>query len=220
MNPVPPAADSETIRRTAEEILRRPEYQSEPTPESGVTFLELLLRLIRWIIAPFRWLYGALEGLPDVLRWLIVIGLAVLLVLLILHIGVTLVGAIRGNRSKGEVLPLESKRVQDPVKLERQATEAASRRDYIGAVRLLFLACLLRLEAMEKRAMRAGMTNRELLRRHQKSRAYQAIRLFVETIESKWYGQGVCEQSDYEACRDAHAQIIREGTEVAHADRA
>jgi hypothetical protein len=220
MNPVSQATDSETIRRTAEEILRRPEYQSEPTPESGVTILEIMLRLLDWIISPFRWLFGALEGLPDILRWTIVLGLALLLVLLILHLGVTLFGAIRGNRTKGETLSLESKRVQDPAKLEQQSLEAANRQDYIGAVRLLFLACLLRLEAIEKRAMRAGMTNRELLRRHQKSRAFEAIKLFVETIESKWYGQGTCELSDYEACRAAHARIVREGTEVAHADRA
>ena len=39
-----PLPDPETIRRTAEQVLRRPDYQLDPQSESGRTLLEWLLR--------------------------------------------------------------------------------------------------------------------------------------------------------------------------------
>ena len=77
------------------------------------------------------------------------------------------------------------------------------------AVRLLFRACLLRLELAESRKYRGGTTNREVLLRHRNTAVYEPIRLFVETLEVKWYGLGECSLSDYESCRLAHAELVR-----------
>ena len=154
MGPMPaasPLPDPETIRRTAEQVLRRPDYQLDPQPDSGATLLAWLLRLLHWILTPFRWLFDVLAGLPDWLRWPIVLGLAALLILLVLHIGYTIVRAVSGPGQKRGLAAALPRTPRDPAALERQAAEAVSRGDFITAIRLLFLACLLRLELAEKR---------------------------------------------------------------------
>jgi hypothetical protein len=216
----PPLPDPETIRRTAEQVLRRPDYQLNPQPDSGATFLAWLYRLYRWISAPIRWLYDALDWLPDWVRWPIVIGLVAILILLVFHIGYTIVRAVSGPRQQrgpGGALP---RTPRDPTALEHQAAEAASRSDFITAIRLLFVACLLRMELAEKRTFRAGTTNREHLRRHRDSPVFEPLELFVEIIETRWYGQGVCKLTDFEACRAAHARIRDFAQESRHAHRA
>jgi hypothetical protein len=220
MPAAPPLPDPETIRRTAEQVLRRPAYQLEPQPDSGATLLEWLYRVLRWILRPFRWLLDALEGLPDWLRWPIAIGLVALLILLVFHIAYTIVRAVSGPRRKSSLTADVRSRPRDPAVLERQAAEAVSRGDFITAVRLLFVSCLLRLEKVEKRVFRAGTTNREHLRRHRDSPVFEPLKLFVEIIETRWYGQGVCGREDFEACQAAHARIRDYAQESAHAHSA
>ena len=215
-----PFPDPEMIRRTAEQVLRRPDYQLDPQSDSGLTLLELLLRFLRWIFAPFQWLLDALSGLPGWLRWLIVLGLAALLVLLVFHIGYTIVGAVLGPRQKRGLAAALPRMSRDPAALEDQAAQAVSRGDFITGVRLLFAACLLRLELAEKRPVRAGTTNREYLRRHRDSPVFEPLGLFVEIIETRWYGRGTCGPEDFEACRAAHAQIREFAQEPLHAQRA
>jgi hypothetical protein len=94
-----------------------------------------------------------------------------------------------------------------------------ARGDYIAAVRLLFRACLLRLESAEKRAARAGVTNREHLRQHQDSPVFEPLRVFVDIIDTKWYGRGDCGRDDYEACIAAHARIHQFAKDGLHAHR-
>jgi hypothetical protein len=212
-----PLPDPDTIRRTAEQVLRRPDYQLNPQPDSGATLLGWLYRVLRWILTPFQWLLDALQGLPAWLRWPIVIGLVALLILLVLHIGYTIVRAVSGSGTRRGLPAATPSTLRDPTVLERQATEAVSRGDFLTAIRLLFVACLLRLELAEKRRNRAGTTNREHLRRHQDSPAFEPLKVFVEIIETRWYGRGVCGLEDYEACRAAHARIRELAQEPAHA---
>jgi hypothetical protein len=223
MGPMPaasPLPDPETIRRTAEQVLRRPDYRLEPEPDAGATLLAWLLRALRWILTPFQWLIDALSGLPLLLSVPIVIGLVALLILLVFHIGYTIVRAVSGPRPKHGLGAGAQRTPRDPAALERQAAEAVSRGDFITAIRLLFVACLLRLELAEKRVFRAGTTNREHLRRHQDSPVFEPLKLFVEIIETRWYGQGVCGLEDYEACRAAHARIRALAQEASLAHRA
>ena len=215
-----PFPDPEMIRRTAEQVLRRPDYQLDPRLGSGRTLLEMMLRFFRWIATPFQWLLDALSGLPGWLRWPIVLGLAALLILLVFHIGYTIVGAVRGPRQKRGLATALPRTSRDPAALERQAADAVSRGDFITAVRLLFAACLLRLELAEKRPFLAGTTNREHLRRHRDSPVVEPLRLFVEIIETRWYGRGICGLEDFEACRTAHARIRDFAQEPLHVDRA
>jgi hypothetical protein len=223
MDEVPAASklpDPDVIRRTAAEVVQRPHFQIEPPPESGTTLVDLLLKVLSWIVAPFRWLFNALEGLPDFLRYLIVIALVVILVVLIGHMIYSLARLTRGLRRR-ELLPLELQKAnRDPAVLERQALEAGERADYILAVRLLFSAGLVCLEQSQKRRFRAGTTNREVLRRHRDSPLFEPLQLLVGTIEAKWYGFETCGAADYEACRSAYARIARLAKESHHADRA
>ena len=176
--------------------------------------------VLRWLATPFRWLLGALEGLPEWLRWSVVLGLVGILVLLVFHISYTIVGAITGPRHKRGLEVADPRAPRDPAALERQAAEAATRGDFITAIRLLFVACLLRLELAEKRGFRAGTTNREHLRRHQGSAVFEPLKVFVEMIDTRWYGRGVCGPEEFEACRAAHAQIRSVAQELPHAHRA
>jgi hypothetical protein len=223
MGPTPaasPLPDPETIRQTAEQVLRRPDYLLDPQADSGLTILELVLRFLRWIFTPLQWLHDLLAGLPGWLRWPIALGLVALLILLVLHIGYTIVAAVRGPRQQRGLAAGLPRMSRDPAALERQAAEAVSRGDFITGVRLLFAACLLRLELAEKRPFLAGTTNREHLRRHRDSPVFEALRQFVETIELGWYGQGICGPADFEACRAAHARIRDFVQEPLHAHRA
>lgn len=223
MGPTPaasPLPDPETIRRTAEEVLRRPDYQLEPPSEAGATILEWLYRLLRWIITPIQWLADALGGLPGWLRWPVALGLVAVLILLVLHIGYTIVMAVVAPGRRRGLAAAVGRTPRDPAALERQASEAVSRGDFITAIRWLFAACLLRLERAEKRTFLLGTTNREHLRRHEDSPVYEPLKQFVETIEARWYGQGICGPEDYEACRAAHARIRDLAQEPTDAHRA
>src|SRR5262249_15173179 len=106
-----------------------------------------------------------------------------------------------------------------PIELEKKSEDAAAKHDYITAVRLLFRAALLRIAEREKRQLRPGMTNREYVRRYQKAVFSAELRQFVDVLDAKWYGHGLCDSDDYQTCRRAH-RIICETGEVMHAHRA
>ncbi len=150
----------DAIRRAAGEVVARPYYDlglgvgdnSEP----------FLIEILRWILKPFRWMFDSMEGLPEVVRWLVVILCVVLCAALISHIVYTLVMAIRGPVLRRRQEFASTVREVDASDLERQAELSGGRGDYIGAVRLLFRAALRRIELSEQRKFRPGITNREL----------------------------------------------------------
>lgn len=220
MPDAPQFPDPEVIRRTAAEVVQRPAYQIEAPPESATTYIDLLLKLLEWILTPLRWLFDAMEGMPDFLRYPIIVVLVIVLLAVIVHILYGLSRLFAGLRQR-ELPPLElQKALRDPAFFERQSQEAAQRQEYILAVRLLFSAGLIHLEEAQNRRFRAGMTNREVLRRHRDTPVFEPLELFVGTIESKWFGFETCDVSDYEACRAAYSRIVGTAKEGAHADRA
>ncbi|HEX4143535.1 MAG TPA: DUF4129 domain-containing protein [Pirellulales bacterium] len=193
--------DPDVIRRTADEVVRRPEFQLEPVRDSSV-LQKFLVRLWMWFLK----LLSQLWDISPVLAWLVVIFLIAALVALIVHIVYTLRQGLRSHIGLGATL-LSKRRQLDPVQLERQSEEAANRHDYIGAVRLLFRAAVLRLDQHTGRAARPGMTNREYLARYRASSVIDALGQFVDVIDAKWYGYGECDVEDYRRCRQAHALI-------------
>lgn len=206
-----PAA--EEIRSSARLILERPEFQIETAPPGGSELVQFLEWAIKLIITPFRWLFNAMDGLPEPLRWLIVIALAVVLVLLIGHIVYTFATVLRPSvrrRTAAEILVSEE---QAPAEFEKLADEAAADRDYIGAIRCLFRAALLNLQEREHRRLRPGITNRELLARLRDPQLRDSIRSFVEVIDAGWYGRLPCVAGEYQRCRDAY-QVIRAYSEA------
>ena len=80
--------------------------------------------------------------------------------------------------------------------------------ELIEAVRFLFRACLARFQDRERRPFRRGTTNRGHLRRYRGSQFFVPLETLVTTIELKWYGEEVCDAADYQACRQAHAEVV------------
>lgn len=201
---LPPA---EVIQRKASEVVARPDYQLDTAVNERS--LAWWREILRWILTPFRWLFEALEGLPDFLRLIIVILLVVICVALIAHIVWTFVVAIRGpsqrGRRRGSSLPDEQP--ADPAELVQQAEAASAAGQYIEAVRLLFRASLVRLEQAEKRKFRPGFTNRALLARYRSSPVGDPLKRLVEVMDAKWYGDEACHHEDYIACRQEHDRL-------------
>lgn len=209
---------SEQLREKAAEILSRREYTLDSRSQADPWLMELFIKIIEWILAPFRWLFEMTDGLPDFLRWLIVVGLAVVLGFLIWHIFHTLLAAIRGTKRTAS-LAYESRRHQhDPAYFEQLAREAAEENDFITAIRLLFRAAVLRIELSEKNTHRPGVTNRELLKRFRSTpRLFDRLKLFVDMIDRKWYGDEACTRLDFEICESAHADVRNMVQERIHA---
>ncbi|QDS97226.1 DUF4129 domain-containing protein [Adhaeretor mobilis] len=213
--------DPERIRRTAAEILSGPEFQTEPDSRAGDTIVDIMLQLLEWVVAPFHWIFDAMEGLPESLRWLIVIGLFILLVFLIGHIIYSLTSALRPTtRNSKFISALSSNRKRTAEEFEQLAQEAVAQHDYISSVRFLFRASLVHLHAVEGRVLSPGLTNRQYLRRYSQSRFVDSLRAFVETIDVSWYGNGVCREEEYLKCRDAYAEIRLQTKAGTHADSA
>lgn len=198
-------ASPDAIQRKAAEVVNRPEFQTnEGLSEESQAIWQLLLT---WLIKPFLWLYKALGGLPPFLKIVVIVVLTIILIALITHIAWSIIVAIRGQEPR--LKTAGSSRVQDldPADLETRAREAAGSERYIEAIRLLFKAALLRIERAQKRKFRAGITNRELLRRYQTSSVGSSLEHLINTIDHKWYGDEDCGATDYESCLSEHHKI-------------
>jgi hypothetical protein len=195
----------ESIRKTAAEVVSRPYYDLDLAPRDDGP--PIWLELLRWITKPFKWLFESMEGLPDIVRWIVVVLAVILLVALISHLTYTFVRAIRGPLPRRRAFLATSAPETNPVDLEQEADEAGKAGDYIRAIRLLFRAALRRIETAEKKKLRPGFTNRELLRRYRSTPLFASLERFVETIDQKWYGDGTCLEEDYLTCCGEHARI-------------
>jgi len=213
-----PQPSNDQLRSLAADITARPDYDLATRRAEVNWLLDLLLEVLGRLIAPLRWIYERTEGLPEFFRWLIIAALLVIIFALIAHIIYSVVQAVRGDRG-GSRPPEGATRRVGPDEWERRAAEAAAAGDYIAAVRHLFRATLVRLEQSEKKPLRPGTTNRELLRRYRtRSEVVDGLRRFVDVIDRKWYGDEVCTASDYAECAAAHDGLSRAAQrEEAHA---
>lgn len=213
MEPTPAAASvpsAEQIREKAAEIVARSDYDLQVHQVDTTWLNDLLMEILRWLATPFTWLFRATEGWPDVLRWLVVIGFGALALLLVAHILYTLIRAAGGPTRARNVSHDARKRGPEPAELEQSAEAARARGDFITAVRFLFRSLVVRLERHEEKPHRPGTTNRELLRRYRnREQVVDSLRNFVEVIDAKWYGDEVCTELDYAACRNAHELVCR-----------
>src|SRR5690606_6856885 len=163
--------------------------------------------LIRQLLRPFVWLFNAMEGFPDPLRWVIVIALFLLLIALLGHIFYTVFSVLRPPARKTSLVDVARGNELQPADFEKLADEAAADRDYIGAVRCLFRAALVGLQQREQKRLRPGITNREILSRLRDARLIEAMRLFVETIDAGWYGRQPCGEGEYRRCLAAYQEL-------------
>jgi uncharacterized membrane protein len=208
--------DAGLIRRTAEEVVGRPEFRLEPTANPRATIIAWLWDLLVWILKPFLRFFAGLWEMSPALAVVVMILLVAILFALLWHIAYSFRQAMQ--RRTRTMRPDElAKKSLDPRSVEIEAEEAAHRQDYIRAVRLLFRACLLRIEQTNRRGSRPGVTNREYLRRYRDTAVHDALRQLVEVIDSKWYGYGICDVQDYMRCQRAHAQLQNATGGVLHA---
>lgn len=199
--------NADIIRETAREVVLRPYFELESSRNSDGK--PLVVTILEWIAKPFLWLFDQMAGLPAVLQWLIVIACVVVALLLLGHIIFTLAKAIRNpNLLKRSQLAKYIDEV-DPVDFEQQAQLLGAQGDYIGAIRALFRAAIRRLEIFERKKVRPGITNRELVRRYSSTPLANSLCQFVDTIEIKWYGLAKCDATDYLACQNAHGRICQ-----------
>lgn len=199
--------DETVLRDKMREVLSRPIYRVERPTNDSFWMVELFLKVIEWLITPFRWLFEITDGLPMWLRVVIVVVLVVALVAVLTHFVFTLFRALGGERR----VDLAASITQSPLKTarewERLADAAAERGEWIEAVRHLFRACLARLEERERRPFRRGTTNRGHLRRYRNASFSESLEVLVVTIERKWYGDESCDAGDYAACQQAHSRV-------------
>jgi hypothetical protein len=203
--------DPALIRQTAREVLSRPDYRLD-TPPPGM--LDKLLRefwaaVFNGVVHFFRAIMDfsrALYGIHPALWWGTIFLLTAFLALLIFHIVITFRTALR-RRARGLKTVGAHAGGEEPETWERRAGAAGRAEDYITALRCLFVAAVLRMEEASDRRFRRAVTNREYLNRYRNTPAFEPLLYFVNALDWKWYGGGVCVESDYEEARRAHARL-------------
>lgn len=207
----------DAIREAARKIVARPEFEIESPSQLPFDLLHLIGRILRAIFGPFQRFADSVFDFSPLLGWLMIVGIVLIVVALMTHIVYTFRVALAQRVETISGLS-KSRRTMDPARLEADAEMAAARGDFIGAVRLVFRSCLVRLEAAEERALRLGLTNRELLRCYQSTSLAEALRIFVDTIDAKWYGHALCDAGDYEACLQAQRVVHRHVGKIARSN--
>jgi hypothetical protein len=201
-----PLPDGQAVRETARDVLARPEYQLDASSDFSDIIARIwavILRIRDFIHDWFDWLWE----MSPILAITLVVALIISLALLLWHIIWTTVVVIRRDRRAIDALADLSGRKVDPAELAREADAASAGGNHILGVRLLYRACLVRLEQAEERAFRPGATNHEHLKRYRSTAVYDWLDRLVTTIDSKWYGPEPCLPSDFVECRDAYERI-------------
>jgi len=161
--PAPPGRPSvPVLRETLQEILRTGYQLTEP-PEARLR--ELLARLLRAIRGFFSDVseMGPLAGLPDWLKYLLMGVLVVALVVIVAHMVASFSGLLSERRSRQEAPEPQFSRL-DPRDVLERAEDAFRRGEHDAAMRLLYLAVLLRLDRLGLLPHDPARTNWENLR--------------------------------------------------------
>jgi hypothetical protein len=195
----------EEIRRTATEVLSRSDYRLGKGDEALLSFLERIGAFLWRLVRPVAEVFASVYEASPVLAVLLVIGLLAILFLLVAHIVYSFKTALGGRRRLTSLPASEDPSLSLPEAWEVRARDAALRADYTVAMRCLFRACVLRLTRARRESFRRAATNREYLRRFERTDAHAHLGVFVELIDLKWYGGGGATKDDYEACVAAHA---------------
>ena len=201
-------APPETIRDATEKVLASDEYRLDLEEHALNPLWQRLLEMLRSVLEFIAKLFSFLDGLPQLLRWIIICALLVMLVLLIWHIIYSIMSAMgtAGHR-RAKLRELLEHR-DDPRLWEQQSEQLAETGSFVEASRLLLRASLFRLEDFFDRPFRRATTNREYLRKYRQLPVLDAVRQLVETIDRKWYGEEPCDRQDYEECRESHSRIL------------
>ncbi len=217
----PAGARTDEAGRTIVGVLGRPEFRQQQRQSA----------FQRWLLAVAEAILDAVDRLSGALGyagWLViavavVIG-AILLALLILFIARMLphlLGLLRGKR---RVVAEEPAPRQGPDlgpaaadRALRRAREFAERGDWLEALRQVFWALLLRLDAAEVVDFRGEETNWTYVRqvRAEAPAASPAVERATRLFEARWYGEKSAAREDYETALGCHDEA-RGALEAAH----
>jgi len=200
----PPTA--EAIRRMAETVLQRDEYQLDAGTEVPSLGDSLLMSALRWLASVFVALAESLAFLPGSLRYPAAALLVVLAGWLIYRI---VRGLSRRVQATGPETELRDRsiRAADPEEFEALADQDRQHGRFVEAVRWLLRAALLRLERTEKRKPRPGTTNRELLRRYRSTPLAVPLQTLVDSVDLHWYGDRPADAAEFERCHASYRAL-------------
>ncbi len=197
-----PVADADAIRETAKQVLADPDYKLRST--------ETFRRVWEWLLDLLRPILDFFDALYDFSPFLFFVMVAVLLIVvvaLVVHIIYSFRVAMQRRGRASLYAELDETKGAKPETWEQRAQQAFEAGDYLHAIRFILHASLLRLEQARKSNLRRGATNREYLRRFQKTAAFEPLAEMVEITDSRWFGGIDCSRSDVETCFRAHQQI-------------
>ncbi|WP_229591528.1 hypothetical protein [Pseudodesulfovibrio sediminis] len=213
-NTSPPPED---ICRAVEEVLSRPYYEDKPSLAEGVIngFFQSITEVIEKYLAPIisaldRTINLAFSFRDDspILFWTVVGCLSLLLVVIVTRLALKLYKAIKARRLE-RTYPdtLLSSKAVTPEMLEAEAAEAGDEGDLILALRLLFMAGVMRLEKASDNFYKPALTNAEYLRRFSKTDAEAPLTFMAQAL-NRWYAGETCDQAVYEKGLAAHKQLV------------
>ena len=195
--------DSDEARTTLDEVLARKEFQ--PTPEDEDDSQSLSGRFFGWIGGHidrfFSWLDRIIggqggEGSPFS------IVLAVLGVLLIVGIVAFAVRSVRESLTPGvaRLTDIDAEAHYTSAQARAEAERLFAAGEYRAALRLLYLATLIRWEEAGRLRFDRSLTNREVVARvtlQGDASLLEQLRPLVDRFDRVWYGGAQCTAEDY-----------------------
>jgi hypothetical protein len=197
---VPPSAPPDEIRRRADEVFRRPEFDTRgPSPTSW---------LARQLRDFFVWL-GGLHANAPILFWVLLVGCLVALTALIVLIvfQVRSVFTAEGRRTDDRAAR-DARRLHLSENHRVEADRRAAAGDYTEAVRHLFLSLVYRFDERGRVSFQKAYTNREYLNLFRdRPQVRDFLRVFVDILDEHWYGQRPCERTQYESSLTVYERL-------------
>lgn len=200
-----------------EEVLSRAHYADKPSLAEGVlngvfqSIAEAIEKYLAPIVSAFdRTIDFAFSFRDDspILFWTVVGCLSLLFVAVVTRLTLKLYKALKARRlEKSFPETLLSSKAVTPEMLETEAAEAGNEGDFILALRLLFLAGVMRLEKASDTFYKPALTNAEYLRRFAKTDAEEPLTFMAQAL-NRWYAGETCDQAVYEKGIVAHKRLV------------
>jgi hypothetical protein len=188
---------NDEIRAALDDVLSRSEFNPQKT---------FVVWLAEKLAAFFGWL-GTLFDTNPVLFWILLIGCAVLLILLLVHI-IWTTTRVLGIGSRLAQEDIHESRTRLSKAYAEEARHRAAAADYTEAIRFLFLSLIYRFDEAGKVSFRRAYTNREYLELFADRRpVYAGLSTFVDTLDENWYGQHATGQQRYEDCAALYERL-------------
>lgn len=186
-----PRRNAETIRQTAQEILRSKRFAEKTS---------LMDRFWEWL---FSWGLPSLGGTwATLLFWVLAIGAGLIVLAVLVHFIVSLVGAFRGRGRLGPEDPnvphfkeLGSRSYDE---LCQSMARLRENGDFRGAIGAMMAALLRWLEAAGLVGFDKAKTNGDYVREFPPADGREAFRRFVGDFDRTIYAGAACGASQYE----------------------